>query len=76
MVGQVIPYSSEQVALRTIPAGAFGVLMSLELAIASVIGYLVLHQSPGVPGIVGTLAVVTAGVAVTIAQPAEPVARQ
>jgi inner membrane transporter RhtA len=76
VVGQLIPYSSEQVALRTIPAGVFSMLMSLEPAIASVIGYLVLHQSPRIPGIVGTLAVVTAGVAVTIAQPAEPVARQ
>jgi len=75
VVGQVIPYSFEQVALRTIPAGVFGVLMSLEPAIASVIGYLALHQSPGIHGIVGTLAVVTAGVAVTIVQPAEPVAR-
>jgi inner membrane transporter RhtA len=53
----------------------FGVLMSLESAIASVIGYLALHQSPGIPGIAGLLAVVTAGVAVTIAQPAGPVAR-
>jgi inner membrane transporter RhtA len=76
VVGQVIPYSFEQVALRTIPAGVFGVLMSLEPAIAAAVGYLALRQSPGIPGIVGTLAVVTAGVAVTVTQPAEPAARQ
>jgi threonine/homoserine efflux transporter RhtA len=50
--------------------------MSLEPAIASVIGYLALHQSPDILDIVGTLAVVTAGVAVAVAQPAEPVARK
>lgn len=72
MVDQALPYSLEQVAPRTIATGLFGVLMSLEPAIAAAVGYLVLHQSPGVLGLVGTAAVVTAGVAVTIAKPAEP----
>jgi inner membrane transporter RhtA len=70
VAGQVLPYSLEQISLRTIPTGVFGVLMSLEPAIASVTGYLALHQAPGITGIAGTLAVVTAGTAVTITQPA------
>lgn len=71
VIGQVVPYSLEQLALRKIAAGVFGVLMSLEPAIGSATGYLMLGQSEGILGIFGTLAVVTAGVAVTVAQPAE-----
>src|SRR4051812_1355950 len=44
LASSVIPYSLEMEALRTLPEGVFGVLMSLEPAIASLAGFLVLGQ--------------------------------
>ena len=41
----VIPYSFEMEALRTLPAQTFGILMSLEPAIAALAGLAVLGQS-------------------------------
>ena len=48
LLSSVVPYSLEQEALRRIPANVFGVLMSLEPAIAALAGFLVLSQSLGV----------------------------
>jgi inner membrane transporter RhtA len=39
-----VPYSAEIEALRSIPAGTFGVLMSLEPAVAALIGFLAIDQ--------------------------------
>ncbi len=44
IASSVIPYSLELEALRRLPNAVFGVLMSLEPAVASVIGFLVLSQ--------------------------------
>ena len=43
----VVPFSLEMLALRRLTTAAFGTLMSLEPAIALVIGLVVLHQVPG-----------------------------
>jgi len=40
----VIPYSFEMEALRTLPAQTFGILMSLEPAVAALAGLAVLGQ--------------------------------
>jgi inner membrane transporter RhtA len=40
----VIPYSLEMEALRTLPKSVFGVMMSLEPAVAATAGLLVLGQ--------------------------------
>jgi inner membrane transporter RhtA len=40
----VIPYSLEMEALRTLPEGAFGVLMALEPGLAALAGYIVIGQ--------------------------------
>jgi inner membrane transporter RhtA len=40
----VIPYSIELEALRRLPASTFGVLMSLEPAVAALVGYVALSQ--------------------------------
>jgi inner membrane transporter RhtA len=40
----VIPYSLEMVALRTLPARVFGILMSLEPATAALVAALVLGE--------------------------------
>jgi len=58
----VIPFSLELLALRRLTTGAFGTLMSLEPAIALVIGFLVLHQVPGAWPVLGICFVVAAGI--------------
>jgi inner membrane transporter RhtA len=45
LASSVIPYSLEMEALRTLPARTFGVLMSLEPAVAALAGLVVLGQS-------------------------------
>jgi inner membrane transporter RhtA len=58
----VVPFSLELLALRRLTTSAFGTLMSLEPAIAVVIGLLVLHQVPGLWPLLGVGFVVAAGV--------------
>ncbi|HLN78238.1 MAG TPA: EamA family transporter [Nocardioidaceae bacterium] len=58
----VVPFSLEMLALRRLTAAAFGTLMSLEPAIALVLGLVLLHQVPSVWSLVGIAFVVAAGV--------------
>src|SRR5204863_4880067 len=44
VLSSAVPYTLELVALRRLPAGSFGVLMSLEPAAASVVGLFALGQ--------------------------------
>ncbi len=44
LMSSAIPYTLELEALRRMPVGVFGVLMSLEPAVAAVAGYLVLGE--------------------------------
>jgi inner membrane transporter RhtA len=44
LFSSAIPYTAEIAALRRLPAATFGVLMSLEPAIATAIGFLLLGQ--------------------------------
>jgi inner membrane transporter RhtA len=44
ILGSAIPYSLELEALRRLPRGTFGVLMSLEPAVAAAIGFILLDQ--------------------------------
>jgi len=44
LFSSAIPYSAEMAALRRLPAATFGVLMSLEPAIAAVVGFVFLSQ--------------------------------
>ena len=59
----LIPWTFELYALRRLTKAAFGTLMSLEPAIALVIGIVVLHQSAAVWQFVGIACVVLAGIA-------------
>ncbi len=45
LLSSVIPYSLDLEALRRIPPRVFGILMSLEPAMAALIGLIVLHES-------------------------------
>jgi len=58
----VVPFSLEMLALRRLTTAAFGTLMSLEPAIALLIGLVALHQVPGLAAVVGIAFVVAAGV--------------
>ena len=58
----VIPFALEMLALRRLTTTAFGTLMSLEPAVALVVGLVGLHQKPGLGPIVGILFVVVAGI--------------
>lgn len=58
----VVPFALELLALRRLTAAAFGTLMSLEPALAMLIGLLVLHQVPGPLATAGIGFVVAAGV--------------
>jgi inner membrane transporter RhtA len=44
LLGSAIPYALELEALRAMPVGVFGVLMSLEPAVAALAGFLVLDE--------------------------------
>jgi inner membrane transporter RhtA len=58
----VIPFTLEFLALRRLNTAAFGTLMSLEPAIALVVGLVVLFQIPSATAIVGIALVVIAGI--------------
>jgi inner membrane transporter RhtA len=58
----VVPFALEMLALRRLTATAFGTLMSLEPALALLIGLLVLGQAPGMAPIAGIAFVVVAGI--------------
>ncbi|HEY7593856.1 MAG TPA: EamA family transporter [Actinophytocola sp.] len=65
LLSSVVPYSLELEALRTIPPKVFGVLMSLEPAVAAIVGLLVLGEVLGPAQWVAILLVVTASVGAT-----------
>jgi inner membrane transporter RhtA len=60
MLSSAIPYSLELEALRTLPPRVFGVLMSLEPAVAALAGLAVLGQVLAVREVAGIALVVTA----------------
>jgi inner membrane transporter RhtA len=63
LLSSVIPYSLELEALRRLPTGVFGVLMSLEPAVAALIGFLALDQGLAAVEIaaIGCVVVASAG---------------
>jgi inner membrane transporter RhtA len=62
MLSSAIPYSLELEALRRIATSVFGVLMSLEPAMAALAGFLVLGQGLSARAIVGIALVVMASI--------------
>jgi inner membrane transporter RhtA len=65
LLSSIIPYSLELEALRRIPARVFGIWMSLEPAIAALVGLVMLGQSLGVRdwAAIGCVTVASAGAA-------------
>jgi inner membrane transporter RhtA len=62
ILSSAIPYSFEMEALRRISTAVFGVLMSIEPAMAALAGFLVLGQALGARELVGIILVVAASV--------------
>jgi inner membrane transporter RhtA len=60
MLSSAIPYTLELEALRRLPAGVFGVLMSLEPALAATAGFIVLGEGLVAREIVAIMLVVAA----------------
>ncbi|WP_235829310.1 EamA family transporter [Gulosibacter macacae] len=66
ILGSLLPYSLEFVALRRLPKPVFGVLMSLEPAVATIGGWLLLAQVPGPWKIVAVVLVIVASIGITL----------
>jgi inner membrane transporter RhtA len=60
MLSSVVPYSVELQALRKIPARVFGVLMSLEPAVAALLGLVILDERLGPKAIIAIVLVTVA----------------
>jgi inner membrane transporter RhtA len=71
VLSSVIPYSLELEALRRIAVGTFGVLMSLEPAVAALIGLIALGQGLATVDVIGITLVVVASAGVLGASAAE-----
>jgi inner membrane transporter RhtA len=78
LLSSAIPYSLELEALRRLPARVFGVLLSLDPAVAALMGFVILDQRLGAREVGGIALVVaaSAGASATAAEPepAEPLA--
>ena len=72
MLSSVIPYSLELEALRRLPRGIFGVLMSLEPAVAATAGLIILDQGLAVKEVTAIALVVIASVGALSSQPPPP----
>ena len=66
LLSSLIPYSLEIVALRRLSAAAFGLLMSLEPAVAALAGVVVLGQALTAVLLVALVMVVAASVGTTV----------
>lgn len=61
-----LPYSLEMVALRRLPSYTFGILMSIEPAVAAIIGFLMLGEVLTIVQIAGLAAVITASLGASL----------
>ena len=69
LMSSVLPYSLETEALRRLPANVFGVLMSIEPAVAAIAGWVILGQDLSARDIVAIALVTAASVVVVRAAP-------
>jgi len=74
VLSSAIPYSLELEALRTLPVGVFGVLMSLEPAVAAAVGAIALSQGLSGAEIAGIAAVSAASAGVLRRSGTDPTA--
>ncbi len=72
MLSSAVPYSLELEALRRLPASVFGVLMSLEPAVAALVGFVVLGERLGMRALAAVLLVTVAAVGASRSGGLEP----
>jgi inner membrane transporter RhtA len=72
LLSSVLPYSFEMQALRRIPAGVFGLLMSLEPAVAALIGLALLGQMLAAREWIAVVLVIVACAGATRTKPRPP----
>ncbi len=72
VLSSAVPYALEFLALRRLPAGTFGILMSLEPAVAALTGLLLLGEGLRLVQVAGIVVVCVASAAVTAGAPPEP----
>ena len=70
-MSSVIPYSCEIVGLTRLPTRIFGILMSLEPAVAALSGFVFLHERLSPLQILAILAVIAASLGAVATTPAE-----
>lgn len=71
LLSSVLPYSLELASLRKLPAATFAVLMSLEPAIASLAGFLVLSQALSLLECLAILLVIAASLGAVLTAPTQ-----
>jgi inner membrane transporter RhtA len=74
MLSSAIPYTFEMEALRRIATNVFGVLMSLEPAVAALAGFIIIGQSLSVRELIGIALVVAASVGASSSARRAPIA--
>lgn len=60
ILASLVPYTLEFLALRRLPPGTFGILLSMEPAVAATAGWLLLDQHMGVLGMIAVCLVISA----------------
>ncbi|MET8152203.1 EamA family transporter [Actinoplanes sp. NPDC049668] len=73
LLASVIPYTLELSALRRLPQRVFGVLLSLEPAVAALAGWLLLSQAMSLKAVAGVAVVVLASIGSTVSSARSPV---
>ena len=68
----LFPYGLEMLALRRMTTRAFGILMSADPAISSLMGWLILQQALGIQKITGIACVVVASIGATFGRRPSP----
>ncbi|WTW92646.1 EamA family transporter [Streptomycetaceae bacterium NBC_01309] len=68
LMSSVVPYSCEMLAMKRLSAATFGLLASLEPAVAALAGLIVLSQTLEIVQVAGILLVVAASAGVTLSQ--------
>lgn len=71
LMSSVIPYSCEMLAMKRLSAATFGLLASLEPAVAAIAGFVVLGQSLALLQMAGIALVVAASAGVTVSHAPE-----
>jgi inner membrane transporter RhtA len=69
LLASALPYALEMEALRRLPAGVFGILLSMEPAVAAMAGFVVLDQGLGARDVVAIGLVVAASAGASLAAP-------